>query len=328
MCILLVRRYGVAAFLGLLIPEATQLGAPVGLLSEDRDLGWLGREGVEQVEGRDRKTGRFGERREEILEALLVDLLQREGDADVGNLILLRDRRCRRMEIAAKTAEICDDVIAGEQGLEALHGLGRIGLVVESDQLQGHLRSTHRDTTGLVDRLDRQFIAIFNLLATRGIPTGQRDHRADLDGLPARCVRPAGRSRSRARTGSWLARSGARRATGGQHQNNTHDRQPEGRNAEQASGCPIHLLPFLNKRSVHRYPYYTSHGSPDEGKQYVVASVTILTLQGDLASHTHHSGTEDTEARVPFSLLRALCGSVVKATLVGMLICAKSACGG
>src|SRR6266508_5495724 len=50
--------------------------------------------------------------------------------------------------------------------------------------------------------------------------------------------------------------------------------------------------------------------SPHEG---------LLTLRRDLATNAHHRGTEDTEARVPFSLLRALCVSVVKETLVGIL---------
>jgi len=42
----------------------------------------------------------------------------------------------------------------------------------------------------------------------------------------------------------------------------------------------------------------------------------VLHYEVELARHAHHSGTEDTEARVPFSLLGTLCVSVVKATLV------------
>src|SRR6266487_6919376 len=52
-------------------------------------------------------------------------------------------------------------------------------------------------------------------------------------------------------------------------------------------------------------------------RRWVISS--YLTLQRELARHAHHRGTEDTEARVPFSLLRALCVSVVKRTRVGIL---------
>jgi hypothetical protein len=38
------------------------------------------------------------------------------------------------------------------------------------------------------------------------------------------------------------------------------------------------------------------------------------------ATNAHHRGTEDSEAGVPYSLLGALCVSVVKATPVGILV--------
>ena len=50
-------------------------------------------------------------------------------------------------------------------------------------------------------------------------------------------------------------------------------------------------------------------------------STDVLALQRDLARQAHHRGTENTEAHKSYSLLCALCVSVVKATLVGILAC-------
>src|SRR5437763_1784286 len=75
-------------------PRRGHLVAPVGLLLEDRDRlrPFAGGDERQQPLGVLADVRRFPERGEEVLETLLVDLVQRKGDAEIGRLVLLRDR--------------------------------------------------------------------------------------------------------------------------------------------------------------------------------------------------------------------------------------------
>src|SRR5207247_10871499 len=67
-------------------PCRRHLLAPVGLLLEDHDRlrPLTGRDQSEQALRRLADVGRLPERREEVLDALLVDLVEREGDTEDG----------------------------------------------------------------------------------------------------------------------------------------------------------------------------------------------------------------------------------------------------
>ncbi len=130
-------------------------------------------------------VGRLPEGREEIAEVLLVDLLQRERHAEVRDVVLLGHRSGGRVQIGAEAAEIADHALGGQR-LHAGHRLGRVGLVVQQDQLDRHLHAAHRDAAARVEALDRELVARADLGATRAVAAGERDHRAHLDRLSPR----------------------------------------------------------------------------------------------------------------------------------------------
>ena len=115
-------------FLGSALPKRSHLPSPVGPLAEERDLPRaLGRRdrGVEHDEGFLRDIGRLWKRREEVAEPLLVDTIEREGDPEIRDLVLVSDRGRGCMEVRAEPAKISDDSL-GCQGFEARNRLGRI----------------------------------------------------------------------------------------------------------------------------------------------------------------------------------------------------------
>jgi hypothetical protein len=160
------------------------LPASVGLLLEDRDgPGPLGR-GQQRQQARRvlADVGRLPERREQVLEPLLVDLVQRECDAEVRDPVLLRDGGRGGVQVGAEAAEVADDAL-GRQRLQPAHRLGGVGLVVEQRQLERHLLAAHRHAAGGVDLLHGDLVASAHLGAAGLVAPGERHHRADLHGL-------------------------------------------------------------------------------------------------------------------------------------------------
>src|SRR5881396_745742 len=111
-----------------------------------------------------------------------MDFVQRERDAEVRRLVLFRDRRGGRVEIGAEAAEIRDDVLRGER-LETRDRLGRVGLVVEQDELERHLLAADRDTAGRIDLFNTYLVPGADLRAARAVAAGERNDGADLDRL-------------------------------------------------------------------------------------------------------------------------------------------------
>ena len=114
-----------------------------------------------------------------------MDLVEREGDAQVRCSVLLGDRRGRRMQVGAEPAEVGDDALRGQR-LEAAHRLGRVRLVVEQHELEGQLLPAHVDAAGGVHVLDADLVAGPDLGAAAAVAPGERDDGADLDGLRSR----------------------------------------------------------------------------------------------------------------------------------------------
>ena len=139
-------------------------------------------------------VGRLPEGREEIVEPLRVDLVEREGDAEVRRLVLLGDRRGGRVQVGAEPAEIGDDALCGQR-LEAAHGLGGVRLVVQQRELEGHLLAAHGDAAGGVQVLDGDLVAGPDLRAAAAVASGERHNGADLDSLGGRERRPGDEQR-------------------------------------------------------------------------------------------------------------------------------------
>ena len=114
-----------------------------------------------------------------------MDLVERERDPEVRDLVLLGHRRGGGVQVGAEAAEIGDHALGGQR-LEPGDGLGRVGLVVEHHQLQRHLLAAHGDAAGGVDLLHRDLVAGTHLGAAGAVAAGQRHHRAELDGLRRR----------------------------------------------------------------------------------------------------------------------------------------------
>ena len=180
----------VAAALAGLRPGDAHLLAPVRFLLKDCD-------GLRAIRGRDQRqesvrvladVGRLPERREQVLETLLVNLVQRERDAEIRRLVLLGDRRGGRVEIGAKAAQVRDHALRSER-LQPRDRLGRVGLVVEEHELERLLLAAAGDAAGRIDVFDRDFVAGADLRAARAVAAGEGDDGADLHGLGERRYR-------------------------------------------------------------------------------------------------------------------------------------------
>ena len=174
----------VASGLAGLRPRRGHLASPVGLFLEDGD-GLRALAGGDRGEHRRQRladVGRLPERREEIAEALLVHLVERERHAEVRGLVLLGHRGGRRVQVGAEAAEVRDDALGGQR-LQARHGLRRVGLVVQQHELERHFLAGQGDAAGGVDVLDRDLVAGAHLRAAGSVASGHRHHGTDSHGL-------------------------------------------------------------------------------------------------------------------------------------------------
>ena len=118
-----------------------------------------------------------------------MDLVEREGNAEVRDLVLLSDGGGRGVQIGAGAAQIGHHALRGQR-LHPTHRLGRVGLVVEQDQLERHLLAGDHDAAGGVDLLDGDFVARPYLRAEAAVTACERNDRSHLHGLRDRRRRP------------------------------------------------------------------------------------------------------------------------------------------
>ncbi len=111
-----------------------------------------------------------------------MNAVKRKADAEVRNLVLIADGSRRRVQIGARSAQIRHDALGGE-GFQARDGFSRIRLIVQHDHFDLQLLAANRHAARGVDLLHGDLVAGFDLAAKRSVPSGQRNHRADFDGL-------------------------------------------------------------------------------------------------------------------------------------------------
>jgi hypothetical protein len=109
-------------------------------------------------------------------------------------VILLGDGGRRGMEIRSEPAEVGHHALGGQR-LEAAHGLGGIGFVVQEDELDRHFLSRDSDATRRVQVLDGDLVARPDLRAPGSVAARERDDGADLDRLRPRGERAQAKAR-------------------------------------------------------------------------------------------------------------------------------------
>ena len=115
---------------------------------------------------------------------MLVHGEQGEGDAEVGDAVLLRHRHRGGVEVAAGAPQVGRHPVPGVVGLQALHRLGGVQLVVQHEQLQPALVPSGDHPAIPVDVLDGQVVGVLDVLPEGSVAAGEGDDRADTDGLP------------------------------------------------------------------------------------------------------------------------------------------------
>src|SRR5690606_10641457 len=119
----------------------------------------------------------------EILVTLIMRLLQGEGDAKIGHLVLFGNGCGRGVQAAAKAAQVGNDFFVGVEGFQVAYSLVGIRFVIDQVQLDGNVgvERFHVDAAGGVNILDCHAVSALYLCAATGEGSGEGYNRADVD---------------------------------------------------------------------------------------------------------------------------------------------------